>query len=228
MFEDVIEIVPSNRNILSIISSIYDLVGFLQSLTMKLKLSFQDICRSGLAWDSRRGELFYKKWLNVVEIFKSCKNVYLGRCYFVYDKNHPIEFVYLHGSSDAPTLAHGACTYIKSVSKAGNIEISLVTSKSRSVPFKKKFSMPSLELLGNFILAKLINAAYNAFLEEIFIRSYYCWSDSMISLVSIVGQHKEFNLFVENRLFVIRNLIIPIEIWHYVNTKENIVDFITF
>ena len=88
--------------------------------------------------------------------------------------------------------------------------------------------MPSLELLGNFILAKLINAAYNAFLEEIFIRSYYCWSDSMISLVSIVGQHKEFNLFVENRLFVIRNLIIPIEIWHYVNTKENIVDFITF
>ena len=55
MFEDVIEIVPSNRNIVSIISSIYDLVGFLQLLTVKLKLLFQGICRSGLGWDSRRG-----------------------------------------------------------------------------------------------------------------------------------------------------------------------------
>ena len=46
MFEDVIEIVPSKRKILSIISSIYDPVGFLQPLTGKLKLLFQGICRS--------------------------------------------------------------------------------------------------------------------------------------------------------------------------------------
>ena len=46
MFEDVIEIVPSKRKILSIISSIYDPVGFLQPLTVKLKLLFQGICRS--------------------------------------------------------------------------------------------------------------------------------------------------------------------------------------
>ena len=40
MFEDVIEIVPSKRKILSLISSIYDPVGFLQPLTVKLKLLF--------------------------------------------------------------------------------------------------------------------------------------------------------------------------------------------
>ena len=40
MFEDVIEIVPSKRRILSLISSIYDPVGFLQPLTVKLKLLF--------------------------------------------------------------------------------------------------------------------------------------------------------------------------------------------
>ena len=69
--------------------------------------------------------------------------------------NDPIEFVYLHGFSDASTLVYGWCIYIKSVSKAGNIKISLVTLKSRLLPFKKKFSMVHLELLGNFILAKL-------------------------------------------------------------------------
>ena len=84
MFEDVIEIVPLKRRI-SIISSIYDLVEFLQTLTVKLKLLFQGIYRSGIGWDDPIGELFYKKRLNVVENFKSYKNVYLERCYFVYD-----------------------------------------------------------------------------------------------------------------------------------------------
>ena len=55
--------------------------------------------------------------------FKSYKNVYLERCYFVYDINDPMEFVYLHGFSDASTLTNGGCVYIKSVSKAGNVKI---------------------------------------------------------------------------------------------------------
>ena len=124
------------------------------------------------------------------ENFKSYKNVYLERCYFVYDMNDPIEFVYLHGFSDASTPADSSCVYIKSVSKVGNIKVSFVTSKSRLFPFKKKFSTPRLALLGNFILAKLISVVYNALLQEIVIRSYYYWSDSMISLASIVARHK--------------------------------------
>ena len=113
------------------------------------------------------GELFYKKWLNIVENFKSYKNVYLERCYFVYDMKDPIEFVYLHGFSDASTLAYGAFVYNKSVSKAGNIKNLFVTSKSRLVPLKKKFSIPRLALLGNFILTKFINVLYNAVLQEL-------------------------------------------------------------
>ena len=61
MFEDVIEIVPSKTRIPCIISSIYDRVGFLQPLTVKLKLLFQGICRSGIGWDDPIGELFYQK-----------------------------------------------------------------------------------------------------------------------------------------------------------------------
>ena len=226
MFEDVIEIVPSKRRILSLISSIYDPVGFLQPLTVKLKLLFQSICISGIGWDDPIVELFYKKWLNIVKNFKSYKNVYLERCYFVYDMNDPIEFAYWHGFSDASTLAYGTCVDIKSVSKAGNIKISFVASKSRLVPLKKKLSTPRLELLGNFILAKLINVVYNALLQEVIIRSHYCWSDSMTSLAWIVARHKEFKLIVENRVIVIRNLI-PIDGWHYVSTKENVADIIT-
>ena len=174
MFEDVIEIVPSKRRILSLIFSIYDPVGFLQPLTVKLKLLFQSICRSGIGWDDPIREIFYKKWLNIVENFKSYKNVYLERYYFVYEMNDPIEFVYLHGFSNTSTLAYGACVYIRSVPKAGNIKISFVTSKSHLVPLKKKLSTPRLELLGNCILVKLIHVVYNVLLQEVIIRSYYC------------------------------------------------------
>ena len=132
----------------------------------------------------------------------------------------------MHGFSDASTLAYGACIYIKSVSKAGNIKISFVTSKPRLVSLKKKLSAPRLELLWNLILAKLINVVYNALLQEVIIRSYYCWSDSIISLAWIVARLKEFKSFVENRVIVIRNLT-PIDIWHYVSTKENVAEIIT-
>ena len=81
----------------------------------------------------------------------------------------------MHGFSYAATFAYGACVYIKSASKAGNIKISFVTLKSRLVPSKKKFSTPRFELLGNYILAKLISVVYNALLQEGVTRSYYCW-----------------------------------------------------
>ena len=140
--------------------------------------------------------------------------------------NDPIEFVYLHGISDASTLAYGACVYVKSVSKAGNTKISFVKSKLRLVPLKKKFSTPRLELLGNFMLAKLINVLYNALLQEVIIRSYYCSSDSMISLAWIVARHNKFKSFVENRVINVINLI-SIDRWNYVSTKENVADIIT-
>ena len=123
-------------------------------------------------------------------------------------------------------LAYGACVYIKSVSKAGNIKISFVASRPRLVPFKKKISAPLLELMRNFILAKLIHVVYNALFQETVIRSYYFWPDSIISLAWIVARHKVFKLFAQNRVTVVRNSI-PIERWHYVSTKENVADFVT-
>lgn len=51
-----------------------------------------------------------------------------------YDMNDPIEFVDLHSFLDPSTLAYGAHVYIKSVSTAGNIKTSFITSNSRFVP----------------------------------------------------------------------------------------------
>ena len=72
--------------------------------------------------------------------------------------------------------------YIKSIRRSGNISVNLVTSKSRVIPMKKKYSIPRLELLGTFILSKLMVTVLNSLKEEIFIDEFYCYSDSQIAL----------------------------------------------
>ena len=69
-----------------------------------------------------------------------------------------MEKVYLHGFSDASERAYTACVYIKSITKSGNTKIKLVAAKNRLVPSKKNLTIPRLELLGNFILSKLMDS----------------------------------------------------------------------
>ena len=91
----------------------------------------------------------------------------------------------MHGFSDSSLIAYGAYVYLNSVTKLGNMYVSLLASKSRIVSGKKKFTILKLELLGNFILFNLINVIYNALLEEIFVANYFCWIDSSIALAWI-------------------------------------------
>ena len=52
--------IPTKRNILSVIASVFDPVGYLQPIVIKLKILFQKICRSKLEWDDDIGILVNK------------------------------------------------------------------------------------------------------------------------------------------------------------------------
>ena len=96
--------------------------------------------------------------------------------------------MYLHGFADASQRIYAAIIYMKYVLTSGTVGIKFVTAKSRIVSTKKKFTIPRLELLGNFILAKLMTAVRQALREEIAFNNYICWSDSMIALSWIKGE----------------------------------------
>ena len=42
---------PTGRNILSIVASIFDPLGFLSHFTLKGKRILQDMCQQGIGWD---------------------------------------------------------------------------------------------------------------------------------------------------------------------------------
>ena len=105
----------------------------------------------------------------------------------------------LHGFSDPLLIAYGACVYLKSATKSGLVYVLLIVSKLKTVPAQKKFNIPKIELLGNFILSNLINVVYNALSEKIVVANYFCWSDSHIALAWIKNANEEYKVFGQNQ-----------------------------
>ena len=89
--------------------------------------------------------------------------VIIPRCYCLNSPNNPTVRREPHGFSDASELCYAVCIYIKFIESNGDVQILLATSKSRLVsrqkkhhPNENKYTMPRLELLGNFLLSKLV------------------------------------------------------------------------
>ena len=100
-----------------------------------------------------------------------------------------MESIYSHGILDALELAYAAIIYLKYITKTGGTSVKFVTAKSQIVPARKKFTIPCIELLGNYILTKLMTSVREAISEEIVVSNDLCWSDSMISLSCIFHCH---------------------------------------
>ena len=150
----------------------------------------------------------------------------INRRYFIADVNDPIDQVYLHGFSDASEKAYASCIYVQAVSRSENVQVSFVTSKSRVKPARKDFSIPRMELLGNFVLAKLMKVVFEAISDERKIDDIFCWTDAKVTLAWIRSTNKKFTAFVQNRLKKIRRYV-AVKKWDYVSTKENPADLIT-
>ena len=148
------------------------------------------------------------------------------RRYFLNKITDRVDTILLHGFQDASELAKGACIYIKSIKRSGNINVYLVTSKSRVTRMKKKYSIRRLELLGTFILSKLMVTALNLLKEEIFVDEFYCFSDLKIALAWTLFIDKELKRFFQNHVNVIRKNI-GIRKWFYVKSSDNLVDIFT-
>jgi hypothetical protein len=69
--------------------------------------------------------------------------------------------IQLHGFSDASKRAYAAVVYMKFVYEDGQIEVRLISSKTKVAPIKQQ-SIPRLEFLGATILVRLVNTVKNA------------------------------------------------------------------
>ena len=162
----------TKRNMLKIIAGFYDLIGFIQPIIVSLKI-FQEICSVNVSWDEKLNETLTLKRLEY--IMSQVKEIIVPRCYHFNRLEDPIVTIELRVFSDSSILAYGGYIYLKFVTSTGKISISFVTSKPRIVRAKKiDLTVPRLELLGNFILSKLMVNVLPALENDIVINSVYC------------------------------------------------------
>lgn len=120
-------------------------------------------------------------------------------------------------SHDASEQAYAAVVHLRVVCTNGDVQVALITSKTKVAPIKK-LTIPGLELCGAVLLAQLFYNVRQVF--ELPITQLYAWTDSTIVLSWLNRDPKRFKTYVCNRVSNIVELIGP-DRWRHVCGAEN-------
>ncbi|XP_054721417.1 uncharacterized protein LOC129231194 [Uloborus diversus] len=206
----------SKRIVLSFISTIFDPSGWISPVILKFKLLIQHLWKLKLSWDENLPPDLQLEWKSLVEDLSQLKEIKVPR-YILQPYSNIIE---LHGFCDASEKAYAAAVYIRTISMNGNINVQLVTSKTRVSPIKF-VSLPRLELCGAFLLAKLVRFTSRALqLDAV---KTLCWTDSTIVLGWLASHSSRWKTFVAHRVEKIHELV-PEALWNHVDGKLNPAD----
>jgi hypothetical protein len=209
-------VTPTKREVLKLVMSIFDPLGFLSHFTMKAKVLLQSIWRSEVGWDdpiTERQESVWRQWIAELQYITI---VQIPRCYDVdYNKSE----VQIHVFVDASEAAFSAVCYFR-VSKADRVTTALVAAKSKVAPLKQ-LSIPRLELqgalLGTRLAASLTRGHRRTISRTVF------WSDSKTVLCWLRSDKGRFKQFVSFRVGEILESTDPSQ-WRWVPSKENVAD----
>ena len=119
----------------------------------------------------------------------------------------------LHGFSDASEQAYAAVIYVQITDHNGDVQVTLVTSKTR-----ERLTIPRLELCGAYILAQLLHHVKQVF--DLSLTQVHTWTDSTIVLNWLDGNPRKFKTYVGNRVSHILELIRSDRRHHTAPSKE--------
>ena len=209
---------PTRRGILSIVSSVYDPLGFLSPSILPAKVIIQELCRRNIGWDDTIPTDLLSRWSSWQAQLRKVEELKVKRCVEP-PKVDDTEFT-LHHFCDASEVSYGAATYLRSSDSKGNYSCSLLMAKSRLAPIKT-ITIPRLELSAAALAVKmdrLIRAEL-----DIKLCSSWFWTDSSIVLSYIQNIDKRFQTFVANRIAIICEGSSPSQ-WRHVRTELNPAD----
>ena len=212
----------TKRVILSIISSIYDLFGFLSPYVIRGKILMQEIWKLQIGWDEAVPLNIKNSFLKWYDEFKQIADVSIPRFLFSNRANRPNE-IDLHGFCDASEKAYGALVYLTFRNENSERQSSLIISKARVSPLKSQ-SIARLELMGALILARLIDYVVKAI--GVPVHDIHLWTDSEIVIAWLRKPCYTWKVFVRNRVEQIQSLV-KTEYWAHCPGIENPADIIS-
>ncbi|XP_051784871.1 uncharacterized protein LOC127528375, partial [Erpetoichthys calabaricus] len=207
------------RGILSVVSSVYDPLGFLAPALLPAKLILRDLCKEKFGWDEQVEVKHIQKWKKWMDDLQLLVDYKVNRC-FKPTGFGTIKTAQMHHFADASEDGYGTVTYLVLTNEEGKKHCSFLMAKSRVAPLKQ-VTIPRLELTATVVaikMDKMLKGEFQMPLEE----STF-WTDSTTVLKYISSESTRFKTFVANRISVIRDHSQPSQ-WRYVTSALNPAD----
>ena len=189
----------TKRGVLSILSSLYDPLGFAAPITLGPKLLLQGLCKAGFTWDQSLTMEQINEWETWLKNLKDLNDLCIPKCLEPPDFGLVVKRQ-IHNFADPSAEAYGACIYLRTVNELGDIHCCLLIGKCRLAPIKT-ISIPKLELTAAALAVRLDTMIRRELSLDN--RSSKFWSDSTAVLQTIKNSKKRFPVFVANRISVI-------------------------
>ena len=123
-------------------------------------------------WDTEIPSDLIKEWNNLLKILSNLDSVDVNRNVCVNYETEPIIKHELHGFSGQSLHANMTTVYVKTILQSWKLHTNVFTAISR-IASLKEIIIPCLELLGNFILAGLMNSVKIAMEKDAKIDNVY-------------------------------------------------------
>ncbi|XP_068144176.1 uncharacterized protein [Drosophila tropicalis] len=211
---------PTKRELLQVLMSMYDPLGFISCFTIELKILLQEVWRSGIGWDTGLPDALLPKWIRWKRILTTIAGLTIPRCYF--DSSDQVHDVQLHTFVDASELAYAAVCYLR-IRQGKRTYLSFVASKAKVAPLNP-LSIPRMELQAAVIGAKLSNRIQRN--PSLSINSSCYWSDSKTVLKWLRMDPRKFQQFVMHRVGEILEFT-NVSQWNWVPTNLKPADLAT-
>ena len=183
----------TKREVLATLASIFDPLGMITPVTLKMKLFLQELWEKEKEWGERLSSEEITTWKGIMTDLNEISSIHLPR--FVGNGSSQL-LCFCHSSSKA----YATAIYLRTI-KNNKIEINLVFSKARNAP-NKKLTIPRLELMSALIGTRSLRFVAKAMrLENV---EKILWTDSQGALQWIKNRENT-SVFVRNRVIEIIN-----------------------
>lgn len=209
----------TKRTILAETAKIFDPLDLLAPVIIVAKMIMQKLWSLKVDWDESLPQNIHSEWLNFYNELRLLNSLTFQRTIIKTD----VQKIELHGFADASERAYGACLYLRTINRQGQIYVMLLCSKSRVAPLKT-MTIPRLELCAAQLLALLSKTTIAAL--KIRIDSIYLWTDSSIILHWLNTSPNQLKTFVANRVCDIQEKT-KIGDWRHVRTHDNPADLVS-
>ena len=186
----------TKRGILSVVSSLFDPLGFLAPFILPVTVLLQDLRGKKLDWNDEISEKeieIRQSWLLSLH---QLSEIRVKRWYGPTKTSDTIE---LHVFRDASEVAYAASAYLRIINDEGDVHCSFIMGKCRNSPIRRP-TIPRLGLMASVTAVRLSNSMTAIAGLDWKVNSVIFWTDSTTVLQYIYNKNRRFHHIVASHL----------------------------